>query len=291
MLDHSALGRAIREGALARLWRTGPKRAADWCGRRSAVRPGSLRRFTMLGLLMALGWGCSRGTESVATPTGPTTVKAADAGKQVTAHLSDAFLSQHNAAFFGGRTFRWVPPIPIFIDTDDAALDQFVLNQFLAWETALAGAGGKPFYAPQPATRREPFRGIFFVIDDFLFDDTGVTHTFDLEEALRHRSASLGRRLGRVAVPLRRHRQEVPAIRSNGEIRQCAIELDTALLDATDAELAYAIRHEVGHCLGFIGHVPSGVMAPLCCSLDITPDVSGMMRKLYTLPPGTEVTR
>ena len=161
----------------------------------------------------------------------------------------------------------------------------------MAWETALAGAGGRPFYAPQPATRFEPFRGIFFVIDDFLFDDTGVTHTFDLEEALRHRSASLGRRLGRVAVPLRRHRQEVPAIRSNGEIRQCAIELDTALLDATDAELAYAIRHEVGHCLGFIGHVPSGVMAPLCCSLDITPDVSGMMRKLYTLPPGTEVTR
>ena len=41
MLDHSALGRAVHEGALARLWRTGPKWAADWCWRRSAVRPGS----------------------------------------------------------------------------------------------------------------------------------------------------------------------------------------------------------------------------------------------------------
>src|SRR5262249_19551841 len=157
---------------------------------------------------------------------------------------------QHNAAFFGGRTFRWVPPIPIFIDTDDAALDLFVLDQFLAWETALAGAGGRPFYAPQRAIRREPRPGSFFVLDDLLFDGPGVTHDFDLEEARRHRSASLGRRLGRIAMPLSRRQQEIPEIGSNGEIRRCAIELDTTLLDATEAELAHAIRHEVGHCLG-----------------------------------------
>ena len=200
---------------------------------RVAARARLLRHLGVLALLITLSWGCSRGSESVATPTGPTTVKAAVARRAVSVRLSDAFLFQHNAAFFDGRAFRWVPPIPIFIDTDDAGLDPFVLDQFLAWETALAGAGSRPFYAPQPATRREPGRGIFFVIDDFLFDDTGVTHDFDLEEARRHRLASLGRRLGRVAVPLRRHQQEIPEIRSNGEIRRCAI--DVAQMAAIDA--------------------------------------------------------
>jgi hypothetical protein len=32
-------------------------------------------------------------------------------------------------------------------------------------------------------------------------------------------------------------------------------------------------------------------MKPTCCALNITSDVSGMMRKLYNLEPGTDVTR
>jgi hypothetical protein len=54
------------------------------------------------------------------------------------------------------------------------------------------------------------------------------------------------------------------------------------------------LRHEVGHCLGFIGHVPNrnSVMHPsACCPLTITADVSRMMRTLYSNEPNTPVTR
>jgi hypothetical protein len=59
----------------------------------------------------------------------------------------------------------------------------------------------------------------------------------------------------------------------------------------SDNALRSVIRHEVGHCLGFLGHVSSGLMRPSCCLLNITSDVRNMMRQLYNLPPGTEVTR
>jgi hypothetical protein len=252
------------------------------------VSPSELRLWLVTFVLAVLAAaGCGRGSGSATTPTGPSAVRTSAGGRVAAAEVRDAFLFDHNARFFDGRTFRWVPPIPIFIHSGDPDFDQFILDQFLAWEAALSGAGGKPFYDPHPGAHRVLHRGIFFVLDDFLFDDTGLTHAFDLSE--RRRGGARARALRSLAVHEQAQRREIPEILSNGEIHRCAIVLDTGLLDASDVELAYAIRHEVGHCLGFIGHVPRGVMRAFCCSLDITPDVAGMMRTLYTLPPGTAV--
>jgi hypothetical protein len=83
---------------------------------------------------------------------------------------------------------------------------------------------------------------------------------------------------------------EVPQITGDSEIQTCALVLDPVLLDGPTLTLKSVIRHEVGHCLGFIGHVASGLMKPVCCALNITSDVQNMMRKLYNNPPGTPVT-
>jgi predicted Zn-dependent protease len=69
--------------------------------------------------------------------------------------------------------------------------------------------------------------------------------------------------------------------------------LDPEIFGSAEAAAA-VIRHEIGHCLGFIGHVsnPRSLMHPTsCCPLTITADVRGMMRRLYRLAPGTPVTR
>lgn len=259
-------------------------RARVACPRLAA--PGRL--VAVLALVLVLGWGCGNGSGRMTTPTAPTAVRTAEKGEAVSADLRDRFLFEHNAQFFGGRTFRWVPPIPIVILTGDPGFDEFLFEQFHAWEVALAGAGGTPFYVPQRATRRVPRRGIFIEVDDFLAEDTGFTHTFAFGEA-RRGTTTRALALRRLALPATHKRHELPEIRSNGEIRRCAIVLDPVVLDASDAVLAYAIRHEVGHCLGFLGHVPTGVMRSFCCALDITADVSAMMRTLYRLPPGTKV--
>jgi hypothetical protein len=236
-----------------------------------------MRRLLFLLLSGLLVAGCGGGSKD---PAGPTAAGAA----QTTAELRDRFLFDHNAAFNDGRTFRWVPPIPIFIGDDD-----LLLEQFLAWEGALAGAGGSPFYAPQATPRTTPRRGIFFGIDDLPGSVVGFGCPFF--GTPDGPCPAISRRLAQVAVPTAVRRVEMPEILSNGEIQRCVIVLDPSLTDFGDTAVRWVIRHEVGHCLGFIGHVASGLMRPRCCALNITSDVTGMMRKLYSLEPGTDVTR
>jgi predicted Zn-dependent protease len=75
----------------------------------------------------------------------------------------------------------------------------------------------------------------------------------------------------------------------SGAIQRCRITLDPDV-DSARNNIAVTIRHEIGHCLGFIGHVASGLMSPRCCQTTITAEVRDMLRQLYSLPPGTEVT-
>jgi len=229
--------------------------------------------IVVLSLLVA---GCG-GTKD---PAGST----ATAGQSLTANLRDRFLYDHNAAFNGGRSFRWVPPIPIFIGDDD-----FLLEQFLAWERALGGAGGTPFYAPQGTARSAPRRGIFFAVGDLPGNTVGFGCPFF--GTPDGPCPGLAQRLSRVAVLGVSRRVEMPEVTAGGEIQRCVIVLDPVLENASENTARSIIRHEVGHCLGFIGHVASGLMKPSCCALNITSDVQGMMRKLYNLEPGTEVTR
>jgi hypothetical protein len=233
--------------------------------------------------------------------------------QRVTGDLRNRFLHEHNAAFFGGRTFRWVTPIPIFTVTGDARVDRLILEQFLAWEAALGGAGGVPFYSPQAVARQVPPRGIFFATGDLPGQVVGLGNPFftpttsgggggggggappgppPASPAPGDRGVAFELRRQLPPTPVRR--VEVPEVLSSGQIQRCVIVLDPVLDNVSDTALRTFIRHEVGHCLGFIGHVSSGLMrASPCfpCRLNITSDVSNMMRQLYNLPPGTEVTR
>jgi hypothetical protein len=242
----------------------------------------------LLGLLMVSG--CAKGSGDAAHTTGPTAVGASEGVKRVSADLRDGFLSDHNASFNDGRTFRWVTPIPIFVITPEPAVTNVVLEQFMAWESALGGAGGSPFYAPQQVSpRRVPRRGIFFTEGDL---PGAVVGRGDPTVVFGESRRSAGPRdLRTLVIPAAPRRMEMPEILASGEIQRCLITLDPALQNVSEGTIKAVIRHEVGHCLGFIGHVASGLMKPTCCALNFTSDVVGMMKKLYNLPPGTEVTR
>jgi hypothetical protein len=241
----------------------------------------------LLGLVLVSG--CAKGSGDAPHPTGPTAVGAAESGKRVSANLQDSFLFDHNASFNDGRTFRWVTPIPIFVGTPEPAVTRVVLDQFLAWESALGGAGGTPFYAPQPVPQVIPRRGIFFTEADLPGNVVGFGDPFVvLPESRRSVAAA---QLRKLVIPATPRRVEVPEILGTGEIQRCLIVLDPALENASDLTIMAVIRHEIGHCLGFIGHVATGLMKPTCCALNFTPDVVGMMKRLYNLPPGTPVSR
>jgi hypothetical protein len=243
-----------------------------------------MRRFAVA--LLGIVWlaGCS-GSDS---PTGP---KSSTAAKAVSADLRDRFLLDHNASFNGGVTFRWIPPIPIFVITGDELVDNFVMEQFLAWEGALGGAGGTPFYEPVPATHVIPQRGIFLATADLPDNVVGLGDPFSTFAQKPKQSGVRSAQVRRLKLPQATGKVEIPQITGDSEILTCALVLDPVLFDGPDAQLKAVIRHEVGHCLGFIGHVSSGLMKPTCCALNITSDVRNMMRKLYNNPPGTVVTR
>jgi len=237
-------------------------------------------------LVALLAWGCGDGSGRVSGPSGPDRAGEHDVSQQgavVRAHLRDRLLFEHNARFFGGRTFRWVAPIPIFTITPEPAVNRLVLDQFLAWENILAGAGERPFYAPQPVPDALPARGIFFTVGDLPGRTLATGNPFvEFAQA----GALLKLAVARAPRPL-----ELPEVLATGEIQRCLITLDPVLEAASLTAIKAVIRHEVGHCLGFIGHVSSGLMRPTCCALNFTSDVVTVMRRLYRLPPGTPVTR
>jgi hypothetical protein len=226
------------------------------------------------------------------SPTGPRSKTSAQT-RTASADLKDRFLLDHNAGFNGGFTFRWVPPIPIFVITGDDVADTAIMEQFLAWEMALAGAGGSPFYEPRPVTNFLPSRGIILAIADLPGNVVGLGDPFSPLAQLPKGHNPVGARLRQLKVPAIR-KLEIPELTSGSEIQRCALVLDPVLLDAPLAAFNSVLRHEVGHCLGFIGHVPNrrSVMHPTaCCPLTITADVSRMMRTLYNNEPNTPVTR
>jgi hypothetical protein len=245
-----------------------------------------MRRLLYSIAFVVLLSGCGAGPDSnKATPTGPTVVSAQQAAKRASADLRNGFLYDHNAVFNGGRTMRWLPPIPILIITNDSSFTEFLLQQFLVWETLLGGVAGAPFYQPESAPQGVPRRGIFFQVGDLPGDAIGFADPFS---RFSFRSSS-GLELPR-AVQHEGERFRQPEVLSSGAIQRCRITLDPDAGSPRN-DLAITIRHEIGHCLGFLGHVATGLMSARCCSATITADVRDMMRQLYSLPVGTVVTR
>jgi hypothetical protein len=236
----------------------------------------SIGRISILLTFVAAMAGCG-GSQN---PTSPTPGSPA---KSVTGELRDSFLFAHNAALIGGRTWRWVPPIPIFIGSQNADFEGLLLTQFLVWENTLGGVVSTPFFEPHPLATTVPRRGIFFSSAELAGPVIGTADPF----------GNFGAQAGRPELPRPDLHQtqvlRIPEVTAGGEVRRCLIRIDNR--GFTRSQFAWTVRHEIGHCLGFAGHAPSGLMAPRCCSGAMTADVAGMMRKLYSLPPGTDVTR
>jgi hypothetical protein len=260
------------------------------------TRPVTL--VAVLELSALLGWGCDRGGVTGPTsPSVPHSSEVAKTGGSVTAELRDSFLYEHNARFFRGQTFRWVPPIRIHVLTGEPDLDEFILKQFLAWEAVLTGTFATPLYDAQPIATSIPPSGIFLAVFPLPGNLVGLGNPITPIGEKPRRGVTVAETL-RLRIPLTTalRRVEVPEIQANGQIQRCVIVFDPVLEFLGDDVFEAVFRHEIGHCLGFIGHVPKGLMAATVevgkkPSLAITSDVRNMMRKLYRLPPGTKVTR
>jgi hypothetical protein len=227
--------------------------------------------------------GCGGSPSGATGPTATADKQAAQGKRNVTLELRDRFLYDHNAAFFGGRTGRWVPPVPIHV-TGDPELDHILADAALAWGGPLGV--GAALYQPLGPTRAVPPRGIFFAVEDLPGNVIGFANPYF------QKPQGTGARLLRQvrATGSSARRLELPEVTSGGEIRRCVIILDDRLALLGETAVRATLRHEIGHCLGFLGHVTSGLMRPRCCALNITPNVVRMMQRLYSLAPGTEVT-
>ncbi len=56
-----------------------------------------------------------------------------------------------------------------------------------------------------------------------------------------------------------------------------------------DGGLSATVSHEAGHAIGFLGHDTTGMMHPFRAG-PITSQQANMIRLLYSLPPGTDIT-
>ncbi len=71
---------------------------------------------------------------------------------------------------------------------------------------------------------------------------------------------------------------------------RCIIKLNTAIDSMGFHSTELVLQHEVGHCLGIMGHTnDGGLMDPVCCSSKITSPVRRGLALLYSLPPGTDI--
>ena len=78
--------------------------------------------------------------------------------------------------------------------------------------------------------------------------------------------------------------------RSNGKMARCIIKLNTAINSMGCHSTELVLQHEVGHCLGIMGHTnDGGLMDSRCCSSKITTPVRRGLALLYALKPGTDI--
>ena len=80
----------------------------------------------------------------------------------------------------------------------------------------------------------------------------------------------------------------VTTVLHTNTIREADVEINTDIYRSRVC--VRTVSHETGHAIGFFGHTSDGgLMDPDGGNGEFTADVTGMIRRLYALPPGTSV--
>jgi hypothetical protein len=173
--------------------------------------------------------------------------------------IQDSRLWQFNARFAGGTTFRWRGPVPFKKSNSATALLQahewgaLIGVDFVEADGPIGGRLMEVEFANLPG------------------DVIGEGNPFAL---LRQPHPEEGLSLRQI---------------SRGETVTCRAKIDRAFNAPSIAP--HLFRHEIGHCLGFIGHTTEGSVMDQgrCCPLSFGQTVEHVMRRLYELPIGTAV--
>ena len=86
----------------------------------------------------------------------------------------------------------------------------------------------------------------------------------------------------------------MPLMYTDGTIRACRIKINNVAHAARRCGLLKAtVIHEVGHCLGFLGHTTDGGLMDATANqaTGANSNTRNMISLLYSLPPGTDISR
>lgn len=85
----------------------------------------------------------------------------------------------------------------------------------------------------------------------------------------------------------------LPLMYTDGTIRACRIKINNVAHAARRCGLLKAtVIHEVGHCLGFLGHTTDGGLMDATANqaTGANSNTRNMISLLYSLPPGTDIS-
>ena len=79
---------------------------------------------------------------------------------------------------------------------------------------------------------------------------------------------------------------------TDGTIRGCRIKINWLHQRMSCGSLQATVIHEIGHCIGFFEHTNDGGLMDSIANNSISPNATtrNMVRLLYSLPPGTNIT-
>ena len=79
---------------------------------------------------------------------------------------------------------------------------------------------------------------------------------------------------------------------TDGTIRGCRVQINWMHQRMDCGSLQGTVKHEIGHCIGFFEHTSDGGLMDATANNSIAANATtrNMIRLLYSLPPGTNIT-
>jgi hypothetical protein len=78
----------------------------------------------------------------------------------------------------------------------------------------------------------------------------------------------------------------------DGTIRGCRIKINFWVREIACGTVLSTVIHEIGHCIGFLGHTADGGLMDKAATGSTWPNATtqNMISLLYSLPPGTDIS-